>query len=202
MIHPDTTLQYIGENVGIGVFAKKDIPRGTIIVVRDEFDICISLSHFKKLPQPLRDFVETYMFHDKEGSLVLSWDHAKYMNHSCLSNTMMTGYNLEIVVRDIPAGGEITTEYGLLNIQQPYSIDCGSPECRKLVNAEDIDTYGDIWDQIIKESMLLINKVQQPLWPLVQKQVQEGIQSMLENPDNYISVKNMKWPVIGADELN
>ncbi|AQQ70055.1 SET domain protein [Limihaloglobus sulfuriphilus] len=199
MIHPQTTIRYICPEVGIGVFALADIPRGTIVVVRDSCDLCITEQQFGRMPQPLKSFTETYMYHDKDGNLILSWDHAKYMNHSCLSNTMMTGCNFEIAVRDISAGEEITTEYGLLNIQQPYSIDCGAPDCRKIVKADDIDTYGDIWDQLIKESMLLINKVPQPLWPLVETSTKESIKSMLANPDDYISVKTIKWPVNETD---
>ena len=38
MIHPDTEIQFISEEIGYGVVAKKLIPRGTITWVLDALD--------------------------------------------------------------------------------------------------------------------------------------------------------------------
>ena len=38
MIHPDTELQYINNEIGYGVVAKKLIPKGTITWVLDKLD--------------------------------------------------------------------------------------------------------------------------------------------------------------------
>jgi len=191
MIHPDTTIKTINPVIGKGVFALKDIPKGTIMVARDPFDIAINENDFLKLPPVLKNCMETYMYRDKNKNFVLSWDHAKYMNHSCCSNTMMTDYGLEITVKDIKAGEEITTEYGLLNIVESYEICCGCKNCRKILKTDDIETYGNVWDQIIMESLLLINKVEQPLIQIMGKDSINRIEQLVKNPELYSSVKNL-----------
>jgi hypothetical protein len=191
MIHPDTTIKTINPAIGKGVFALKDIPKGTIMVARDPFDIVIEEKKFNILPSVLKDSLETYMYRDKFKNFVLSWDHAKYMNHSCCANTMMTDYDLEITVKDIKAGQEITTEYGLLNILDSYEICCGCKNCRKILKTNDIETYGDLWDEIIKESLLLINKADQPLMEVMGKNSRQRIENLLKNPELYSSVKNI-----------
>ncbi|MCB9480680.1 MAG: SET domain-containing protein-lysine N-methyltransferase [Desulfobacteraceae bacterium] len=191
MIHPDTTIKNINPIIGNGVFALKDIPKGTIIVARDTYDLVINENEFLKLDPVLKNSMETYMYRDKNKNFVLSWDHAKYMNHSCCSNTMMTDYDLEIAVRDIKAGEEITTEYGILNIVESYEIYCGCKNCRKILKTDDLKTYGDIWDQTIKESLLLINTVAQPLITVLSKESKKRIEELLKNPELYSSVKNL-----------
>ncbi|MBG0791620.1 MAG: SET domain-containing protein [Desulfovibrionaceae bacterium] len=193
MIHPHTTVQAVSPTIGNGVFATRDIPMGTIVVVRDRFDACLSRTDFFALPSVVRDAMETYMYHDRDGRLVLSWDHARYMNHNCCPNTMMTGYHLEIAVRDIHAGEEITTEYGLLNIQEPYDIHCGCPNCRHRLRLDDIDSYGDQWDRQIKRALLAVPKQEQPLWDILEPKAREKVLELQHDPDSYFSVKNLKW---------
>jgi hypothetical protein len=191
MMHPDTTVQTINPVIGKGVFALKDIPRGTIIVARDPFDIVIDEKSFSNLDPVLKNCMETYMYRDKNKNFVLSWDHAKYMNHSCCSNTMMTDYDLEITVRDIKAGEEITTEYGLLNIVESYEICCGCKNCRKVLKTDDIETYWSLWDQSIKQSLLMTDRVLQPLWGVLDKRSRKRIEELIKNPELYSSVKNL-----------
>lgn len=193
MIHPNTVVKTVSPEIGIGVFATEDIPKGTIIVVRDKFDTCMTEEKFCHMEEPMRSFMETYMYHDRCGNLVLSWDHARYMNHSCHSNTMMTDYGLEITIRDISAGDEVTTEYGLLNIQEPYKLCCHCENCRGELRLDDIDVYGDEWDSLIKESLKAVYSVDQPLWPMLEEKSRLSLESYLKGEAEYLSVKNMKW---------
>ncbi len=193
MIHPYTAVRYVSPDIGVGVFATCAIPRGTIVVVRDPYDTCLSQEEFGLLPDPVRASMEIYMYHDKCGNLVLSWDHARYMNHNCRSNTMMTDYNLEIAIRDIAAGEELTTEYGLLNIQEPYEIHCGCQDCRKHLRLDDIDVHGDGWDLRIRESLLLVPEVEQPLLSLVGEADRARLDELLRGRAEYSSIRNLKW---------
>ncbi len=195
MIHPETIVRPVNEVIGNGVFATKYIPKGTIVVVKDRFDISISREEFLWLPEPLKASVETYLYHDKHGHLILGWDHAKYMNHSCDSNTMMTDYDIEITVRDILPGEEVTTEYGLLNIQEPYAIHCCCKNCRRHLRLDDIDRYADIWDKRIHESLLMAFEHPQPLWNLVDSDTKARLENLQEHPESYRSVRNLKWRV-------
>lgn len=199
MIHPHTAVRYVSPEIGVGVFATCVIPRGTIVVVRDPYDTCLSQEDFALLPEPMRASMETYMYHDKCGNLVLSWDHARYMNHNCRSNTMMTAYNLEIAIRDIAAGEELTTEYGLLNIQEPYEIYCGCQDCRKHLRLDDIDVHGDEWDLRIRESLLLVPEVEQPLLSLVAEADRARLDELLRGRAEYSSIRNLKWRACVGD---
>jgi len=193
MIHPHTRVLSGDPAIGVGVFATAPIPLGSIVVVRDLFDVGMSRETFFHLPEPQRAAMETYMYHDKCGNLVLSWDHARYMNHNCHPTTMMTDYGLEIAVRDIAAGEELTTEYGLLNIQEPYAICCGCVDCRERLRLDDIDVYGDDWDARIRESLARIPLVDQPLLPLLAGEPRVRLEDFLAGKAGYSSVRNLKW---------
>lgn len=193
MIHPDTTIRLVDPVIGNGVYATKAIPKGTIIVVKDSFDRVIRRQDFLSAKEPLQGMVENYVYHDKNGNLVLSWDHAKYMNHNCDPNTMMTDYDLEVVVRDIAIGEQITTEYGLLNLQEEYDIHCACANCRKRLRLTDIDQFATLWDEKILESLLRVESVAQPLWDLVDDETRKEFRELREVPKKYRSVKNLKW---------
>ncbi len=193
MMHPDTIIKPVNDCIGNGVFATKLIPKGTIVVVNDRFDITIPREEFRRLPEPLKSQVETYLYHDRSGNMVLGWDHAKYMNHNCDSNTKLTAYDIEVAVRDIQAGEEVTTEYGLLNIQEPYAIHCCCENCRQYLRLDDIDRYADIWDSQIEESLQVMCEIPQPLWNLVGRETKINLESLQKHPESYRSVRNMKW---------
>lgn len=193
MIHPHTVVRTVSPEIGVGVFATCRIPKGTIVVIRDQYDICLAQEEYSRLPQPVQASMETYMYHDKCGNLILSWDHARYMNHSCNSNTMMTDYSVEIAIRDIAPGEEVTTEYGLLNIQEPYIIHCRCDGCRNHLRLDDIDVHGDAWDQNIRESLLCLSAVDQPLLPLVDKVNRARLEALLLGKEEYSTIRNLKW---------
>ena len=193
MIHPQTRVMECGPEIGVGVFATAVIPRGTIVVVRDRFDICLTREQFLNLPEPTRSIMETHLYHDKCGNLILSWDHARYMNHSCRANSMMTDYGLEIAVRDIAPGEELTTEYGLLNIQDPYPIHCGCENCREHLRLDDIDVHADAWDALIEASLRRIPGLDQPLLGLLEEDWRARLDAFVAGKAAYSSIRNLKW---------
>lgn len=169
MIHPDTELRYIDDLLGCGVFATRLIPKGTITWVRDDLDQTLSPKQFARLTPPLRALVDRYSFVDGVGDRVLCWDHARYVNHACEPSCLAPGYGFEIAVRDIPAGAELTDDYGALNIEAPFVCRCGSPSCRKEIHPSDMLTLADRWDAAIAESFERLLRVEQPLWDLVRE---------------------------------
>jgi hypothetical protein len=193
MIHPATKVGVVSDAIGIGVFATEEIPRGTIMVVRDRFDLSFTAEAFAELDPLWREGMDTYMYHDKHGARVLSWDHARYMNHSCHSNTMMTDYGLEIAVRDIAAGEEVTAEYGLLNIQEPYALLCDCLSCRRHLALDDIARHADAWDARILASLLQVFDVEQPLYGLLSLEQQAELRQTCEDPARYRSVRGLSW---------
>jgi uncharacterized protein len=116
MIHPNSRIQFISDNVGCGVFATAFIPKGTIVYVKDFMELTITPEQYEKLPHVLQEKVEKYSYIENQGNRIVSWDHGKYVNHCCDCNTISTGYGFEIAIRDIHPGEEITDEYGLFNV--------------------------------------------------------------------------------------
>jgi hypothetical protein len=106
---------------GLGLFAEKDIPAGTIIWRFEPLvDRLISESELDRLPQHVAAYVEIYSeFFPDLGVLVLSGDNDRYTNHSDDPNTEVVLPNgpeaLVRAIRDIPAGEEITCDYNVIH---------------------------------------------------------------------------------------
>jgi hypothetical protein len=137
LIHPDTTLRWISPEVGFGVFATKTIPKGTVTWVLDELDQVLSARHVEALGPAWAPVLQRYGYLDGQGNTVLSWDHARFVNHSCDSNTLSGGDDrYEIAVRDIAAGEQLTDDYTELNLlQERFACRCGSKRCRGVVES-------------------------------------------------------------------
>ena len=162
MIHPDTELQLINDIIGYGVVAKKFIPKGTITWVQDELDQVITPSEAAALSPLMQEYLETYCFTNSSGDNILCWDNAKYVNHSFNPSCMSTAYDFEIAIRDIYPGEQLTDDYGYLNISEPFeAVDEGTD--RKIVYPDDIMTYHNEWDQVVKDRLADIPQVNQPL---------------------------------------
>lgn len=81
MIHPDTELRFVNEEIGYGVFATRPIPTGTIVCAKDGLEIEFTLRQFERLDAAHRAVVNKYSYIDQRGVRIVSWDHAKYVNH-------------------------------------------------------------------------------------------------------------------------
>jgi uncharacterized protein len=193
VIHPNTELQFISQAIGYGVFATTAIPKGTIVYVKDVLDIEISPSAFNRLADEYKEIVEKFSYRDQDGVRIVSWDHAKYVNHRCDCNTMSTGYGFEIALRDIKAGEEITDEYGLFNIPIPMEITCGCPDCRNVLKPTDIDIYGDAWDGRVAEALGSLNHIYQPLWKTLDAETKTRLRAYFSEKHPYPSVRCLKY---------
>ncbi|MBN2685497.1 MAG: SET domain-containing protein [Pontiellaceae bacterium] len=162
MIHPHTELRYIDDAIGFGVFAVHPIPRGTMVWVHDSLDREITPSEAEQLPAGLRERSDKYCYRNRHGHLILCWDHARYVNHSFTPNVITTPYRLELAVRDIDAGEQLTNDYGTLNIIEPFeAFDEGHH--RVVVYPDDLEKYHMEWDALLTEAFPSISDVEQPL---------------------------------------
>ncbi len=191
MIHPDTEIRFINQEIGFGVFATKFIPQGTMVYVKDHFEMVVSPSSYKQLKEPLKSTVEKYSYIDEHGDRIVSWDHAKYVNHCCQCNTMSTGYGFEIAIRDIEAGEEITDEYGMFNLEYTMPLNCDKPGCRRQVSSRDLAKYFSNWDALVKKALRKFQKVEQPLLPLMETAIVDAVTAFLKDEANYVSVKGL-----------
>jgi SET domain-containing protein len=105
---------------GLGLFAAEPIPAGTEIWrFTPRFDLEFPKSEVQALPTRMREFIEHYGYLDARlGLWVICFDNARFMNHSDTPNTRpdyaLDPHGVDIALRTIGAGEEITTDYRLL----------------------------------------------------------------------------------------
>ena len=193
MIHPHTTLRYINDAVGYGVFATQDIPKGTLVYVKDSLEIELSPEEVEKEKPEMQAIIEKFSYIDERGYRIISWDLGKYVNHCCNCNTISTGYGFEIAIRDIRAGEEITDEYGLFNMDQEFPLLCSNKNCRGVLRPGDLETYYPVWDGQIKQALDKFKEVKQPLLPFVEEGTLNELNTYFQNPEAYKSVISLKY---------
>src|SRR5262245_29585192 len=169
MIHPDTELRFVNDRIGYGLFATRLIPRGTFTWVRDDLDQIVDPKLERTLPPPLAALLHKYSYLEPRGR-VLCWDHGRFVNHSCAPNCRSTGFDLEIAVRDITPGEELTDDYGSLNVDYEFECHCGAAACRRTIRAADVIALADAWDREARDAFRLASSVNQPLWPMLKEQ--------------------------------
>jgi len=167
MIHPATCVRVVDSVIGEGVFATEFIPRGTVVWVLCRFDRVIDRSELAGWPERVRRAAERYGYIDSRGRLVVCWDHARLVNHSCDPASIGVGNAFEIARRDILPGDQITCDYGLLNMTSCLECHCGSAVCRGVVRAQDAGSLEESWDLWARDAFAAALTVKQPLLPYV-----------------------------------
>jgi hypothetical protein len=194
VLHPAIDIKLVNPDIGYGVFATQDIPKGTITWALDPLDQIIEQAKTKTIKEPTEAQLQRYSWINGNGDRILCWDFGKFMNHSCEPNSVGPGkLEFEIAVRDISAGEQVTCDYGTFNLEEPLTCACGSTHCRGQVCPEDFATLAPILDQRVRSAFRELQSVQQPLWPLVQKwrlQIERGI----AQPTLLPSLLENRWP--------
>jgi uncharacterized protein len=175
MIHPHTELRLINQEIGYGVFATKFIPQGTIVWVQDALDREMTEEAVALLPADLQERMLKYCYRNNRGYYVLCWDHNRYINHSFNSNCIMTANHLELAVRDIKSGEELTDDYGYFNIIEPFEAFDEGLE-RKTVFPDDLTRHHPEWDRKLEVAYRTLASVEQPLRKLIADPLWETLQ--------------------------
>ncbi len=189
MMHPDTALRYVNDQIGYGVFATAPIPKGTIVWVLDRLDRKFREEEWRALPEVYHDIVEKYSYRNGEGFYVFSWDHGRFVNHSCEANCLTTCFDCEIAVRDIAVGEELCDDYGMLNITEAMPCSCGIPNCREHICASDMEKLCGEWDAKIRAALADTCSVKQPLWPLIENA--DEIRAACADPQSAPSIRSI-----------
>jgi hypothetical protein len=200
VIHPNTEVRFVSDSIGYGVFATADIPRGTIVYVKDRLEIELTKQDFEALDECHRAIADKYSYTDEHGVRILSWDHAKYVNHRCDCNTISTGYGFEIAIRNIWKGEEICDEYGLFNIEEEVPLACNCPNCRKALRPDDIERYHEAWDMQILDALDKVTEVHQPLMEYMDAHSRQQLRAYLCGEAAYTSVLALKCNRNGSAE--
>jgi uncharacterized protein len=177
MIHPLTTLRQVGPKIGLGVFATEPIARGTITWALDPLDRVLTPEGIAGLALPCPIDLDRYTWQDRAGNLILCWDYARFVNHSCDPNCLTTDWGFEVAVRNIAPGDEITNDYANLGMRphEQFRCLCGLVKCRGLVRAGASSGLTLAWAERIATALPEIPRVAQPLWLLLSDDARQGV---------------------------
>ncbi len=188
MIHPDTELRFISEEIGYGVVATKFIPKGTITWAIDKLDREFTPEEEGKMDSIYRDVLKKYTYRNNLGNFILCWDNGRFVNHSFNSNCLTTAYNYEVAIRDIHPGEELTDDYGYLNVTEPFDALPEAGSDRTVVYPDDLLRYHAIWDEKVLSAMKESIKVPQPLRVLITDDIWKTAQKIAEGKEKMQSV--------------
>lgn len=169
MIHPATELRLVDRAIGHGVYATTAIPRGTILWVRDPLDRAMTPAEIAALPPILAAQIAHHFWVDRNGSYLLAWDLARFVNHSCRPNCVSAAAGLEIAIVDIAAGEQITNDYAELGMLpgETMGCGCGAPGCRGVVTDAQADIIRLALRDATAEALARAPTVAQPLAALL-----------------------------------
>lgn len=100
---------------GLGVFAQKFIPKGSVVwQLDDRFYLLVEESKLDSCPELMKTNLDIYAYPhmSKPGIICCEIDNGRFMNHSDDPNTVFTDPNIAFATRDIEEGEEITCNYG------------------------------------------------------------------------------------------
>ncbi len=192
MMHPATELRFIDEEIGYGIVATQDIPRGTITWVQDELDQIFVPAQVSAMSKTAQEMINKFSFRNNKGNFVLCWDLSKYVNHSFRSNCISTAYDFEIAVRDISAGEELTDDYGYLNVTEAF-LPREEHTPRKAVYPDDLLNYHRDWDQQLEQAFRDLEQVPQPLKRLLSPTLVKKLDLIVEGKEKMDSILNLYY---------
>lgn len=163
MMHPAAELRFVSPEVGHGVFAREPIAKGTVLWVLCELDIIFTPAQAAAFPPAYQPILDRYAYTDAANRVILCWDHGRYLNHSCDPVMVGVGGTIEIAVRDVAVGEEITCEYATLNITEAMDCRCGARGCRRVIGSEDLAAVWLQLDLRVQAALPYARSVPQPL---------------------------------------
>ena len=99
---------------GVGVFACESVASGMVVWrYHPQFDRTVSAEERAAAPPAFRAYLDAYAYPSADigGAMLLSCDHAKFLNHSDDPNTEERPF-ISLARRPIAPGEEITCDYG------------------------------------------------------------------------------------------
>ena len=113
---------------GNGIFATAPIPKGTPFWrYTPGFDQAYSPTEWAAMPEVTRNFLRHFAYFDSQiQRMILSGDHARFMNHSSTPNTGTLPDAeppvVTVTLDDIEAGEELTCDYWAFDGDSPWKF--------------------------------------------------------------------------------
>ena len=151
---------------GRGLFAKRFIPKGTIVFFECPQCRVMPKSEFMRLSPRKREKLLFHAYTRQDGSVVQACGLSPYMNHSCDANVLDSGKGFDIVVRDIPKGREATYDYRVFYDEDwGFECRCGAENCCVAFRCRHPLPRGlrRDWETKLKPALAQARKVPQPL---------------------------------------
>lgn len=194
MLHPHTEVRFIDAQIGSGVFASQLIPCGTIVWVQDKFDRVYTEKDVRQMEPLYQEILERYCFLNRRGEWIFCWDLTRYINHSFNANCLSTPYGCEIAVRDILPGEQLTNDYGMFNIIEPFACFPEVGSSRTRVMPDDLLTFADDWDARLAGAYPQVSRVEQPLVNLLTSDQWQALQQVSAGHQPALSVRLIFFP--------
>ena len=143
MLHPHTVLRLASPAKGLGIFATQPIPKGTVTWVLDPLDQVITAEQAARVRAGLSQALLAAFDHDYyrlgDGRYILTHDNTRFMNHDCAPSCAHAAADVEIALRDIAVGEELTFDYATCDSSDydEFECLCGEPTCRGVVTGLD-----------------------------------------------------------------
>ena len=194
MIHPDTELRFINDQIGYGVVATKFIPKGTITWALDKLDRIFTPLQVRTMDPLYQQVLDKYTYRNAEGNHILCWDNARFVNHSSNSNCVTTAYEFEIAIRDIHPGEELTDDYGYLNLEEPFEVLPEEGTNRTVIYPDDLLRYYHEWDEKLLAAFPQLLSVPQPLFNILEQGTREKAQHIAAGQTKIDSILHCYYP--------
>lgn len=157
---------------GLGLRAAALIPAGTVVWFPCPNCPTWTPEQLQLLPGDVVDRLDTWGHLLVDGALLVPCAGACLMNHSCSANVLDFGLDFGVAVVDIPAGTEVTCDYGTFGADdEAWSMRCGCgvADCRGTIGTVDgLDP--DLrarWARRLDSALPLVSQVEQALGPLL-----------------------------------
>lgn len=111
----------------LGVFAERPFKAGEVVLRWDTRDRVPA-----EKAAAFEGRTDIYLHPFDPGSFFVVQSPERYVNHSCAHNTEVRDF-MDVAVRDIAAGEEITSNYETDGAGLSFTCCCGAPQCRGVI---------------------------------------------------------------------
>lgn len=124
---------------GRGLFARVAIPPGEVIAVKGGAIMdAAAFSLVQDQVSPAEIQIEDHLYIAPRSAEEVDAN-ILCLNHSCDPNVGVRGQITFVTIRSVPAGGELTIDYAMIDGDPSVRMDCscGTPACRKVITGDD-----------------------------------------------------------------
>ena len=167
MIHPDTELRLVNQHIGLGVFATRAIPKGTITWVRDRLDQAFAPAAVAQLPTAYHEIVPEVLLHRRARPLRAVLGSRPVRQPLVQPDVPQRGLRLRASRTGYRTGRGTDRRLRLAEPRVPLRLLVRPAGVSPPHRARRSPRYANDWDRIVADPFRLMPTVSQPLWPFL-----------------------------------